>query len=125
VFLKPFWIDREVHARNDRNLVRLLKYAHLKYGQAAIEEIDGRAGRGIDRARGDVPGLGRLGQCRPKRPGHRPNWRRQVVTNLEEGSPEMSSPSFDGRLTFVSISTQHIQKEELLSPEVPLSVRTQ
>ena len=42
-------IDREVHARNDRKLIRLLKNAHLKYGQAAIEDIDARAGRGIDR----------------------------------------------------------------------------
>jgi DNA replication protein DnaC len=42
-------IDREVHARNDRKLVRLLKNAHLKYGQAAIEDIDARSGRGIDR----------------------------------------------------------------------------
>ena len=42
-------IDREVHARNDRKLVRLLKNAHLKYGQAAIEDIDARTGRGIDR----------------------------------------------------------------------------
>ena len=42
-------VDREVHARNDRKLVRLLKNAHLKYGQAAIEDIDARAGRGIDR----------------------------------------------------------------------------
>ena len=42
-------IDREVHARNDRKLVRLLRNAHLKYGQAAIEDIDARTGRGIDR----------------------------------------------------------------------------
>ncbi len=42
-------VDREVHARNDRKLVRLLKNAHLKYGQAAIEDIDARSGRGIDR----------------------------------------------------------------------------
>ena len=42
-------IDREVHARNDRKLLRLLKNARLKYGQAAIEDIDARAGRGIDR----------------------------------------------------------------------------
>lgn len=42
-------VDREVHARNDRKLVRLLKSARLKYGQAAIEDIDARAGRGIDR----------------------------------------------------------------------------
>lgn len=42
-------IDREVHCRNDRKLVRLLNNAHLQYAQAAIEDIDARAGRGIDR----------------------------------------------------------------------------
>lgn len=42
-------IDREVNARNDRKLVRLLKNAHLKYAQAAIEDIDARAGRGLER----------------------------------------------------------------------------
>ena len=42
-------VDREVHCRNDRKLLRLLKSAHLKYGQAAIEDIDARTGRGIDR----------------------------------------------------------------------------
>ena len=42
-------VDREVHCRNDRKLLRLLKNAHLKYGQAAIEDIDARSGRGIDR----------------------------------------------------------------------------
>jgi DNA replication protein DnaC len=42
-------VDREIHARNDRKLIRLLKSAHLKYGQAAIEDIDSRSGRGIDR----------------------------------------------------------------------------
>ena len=42
-------VDREVHARNDRKLLRLLKNVHLKYGQTAIEDIDNRPGRGIDR----------------------------------------------------------------------------
>uniref|UniRef100_E6QR02 Helper of transposition of ISCARN95, IS21 family, ORFB n=2 Tax=mine drainage metagenome TaxID=410659 RepID=E6QR02_9ZZZZ len=42
-------VDQEVHVRNDRKLARLLKSARLKYGQAAIEDIDSRAGRGIDR----------------------------------------------------------------------------
>jgi DNA replication protein DnaC len=42
-------IDREVNARNERKLVRLLKNAHLKYGQAAIEDIDARACRGVER----------------------------------------------------------------------------
>ncbi len=42
-------VDREVHARNDRKLARLLKNARLKYGQATIEDIDSRTGRGIDR----------------------------------------------------------------------------
>ena len=44
-------IDREVHCRSDRRLVRLLKQAQLKYPQAAIEDIDARASRGIDRGR--------------------------------------------------------------------------
>lgn len=43
-------INREVHCRNDRKLLRLLKNAHLKYGQAAIEDIDTRPSRGIERA---------------------------------------------------------------------------
>ncbi len=42
-------VDREVHCRNDRRLLRLLKSARLKYGQAAIEDIDARPSRGIDR----------------------------------------------------------------------------
>lgn len=42
-------VDREIHYRNDRRQERLLKQARLKYPQAAIEDIDARAGRGIDR----------------------------------------------------------------------------
>lgn len=42
-------VDREVHCRSDRKRVRLLKLAHLKYPQAAIEDIDTRPTRGIDR----------------------------------------------------------------------------
>lgn len=42
-------IEREVHCRHDRKLLRLLKNAHLKYGQATIEDIDSRAGRGVER----------------------------------------------------------------------------
>jgi len=42
-------VDRETHHRNDQKLVRLLKQARLKYGQASIEDIDTRASRGIDR----------------------------------------------------------------------------
>ena len=42
-------VERELHCRNDRKLLRLLKNARLKYGQAAIEDIDSRSGRGIDR----------------------------------------------------------------------------
>lgn len=33
-------VDREVHCRSGRKLLRLLKNAHLKYGQAAIEDSD-------------------------------------------------------------------------------------
>ncbi len=43
-------VDREVHYRSDRRLTRLLKQAKLKYAQAAIEDIDTRAGRGVDRS---------------------------------------------------------------------------
>jgi DNA replication protein DnaC len=42
-------IDREVHARDDRKQARLLKQAHLKYPQAAIEDIDSRPARGVER----------------------------------------------------------------------------
>lgn len=42
-------VDREINWRNDRKLVRLLKNAHLRYPQAAIEDLDTRSGRGIDR----------------------------------------------------------------------------
>jgi DNA replication protein DnaC len=42
-------VDREIHYRNDRRQQRLLKQAKLKYPQAAIEDIDARPARGIDR----------------------------------------------------------------------------
>lgn len=38
-------VEREVHQRHDKRRVRLLREARLKYPQAAIEYIDGRAGR--------------------------------------------------------------------------------
>ena len=43
-------IERELYCRQDRRLERLLKNARLKYGQAAIEDIDSRPGRGVNRA---------------------------------------------------------------------------
>ena len=43
-------VDREVHWRNDKRQARLLKAAHLKYPQACIEDIDTRAGRGLERS---------------------------------------------------------------------------
>ena len=43
-------IDREVYYREDRRQARLLKQAKLRYGQAAIEDLDTRAGRGIERS---------------------------------------------------------------------------
>ncbi len=43
-------VDREVNCRNDRQLQRLLKNARLKYGQACIEELDSKTGRGINRS---------------------------------------------------------------------------
>lgn len=43
-------IDREVYHREDRRQARLLKQVKLRYAQATIEDLDTRAGRGIDRS---------------------------------------------------------------------------
>ena len=43
-------VDREVHSRQDRRCARLLKLSRLKYPQAAIEDLDSRPGRGIQRS---------------------------------------------------------------------------
>ncbi|ABE47057.1 IstB-like ATP-binding protein (plasmid) [Polaromonas sp. JS666] len=43
-------VDREVHGRQDRRCARLLKSAKLKYPQAAIEDLDSRARRGLERS---------------------------------------------------------------------------
>lgn len=42
-------VEREVHLRHDKRRTRLLREAKLKYPQAAIEDIDSRTGRGLDR----------------------------------------------------------------------------
>lgn len=42
-------VEREVHWRGDKKRERLLKDARLKYPQAAIEDLDTRTGRGVDR----------------------------------------------------------------------------
>lgn len=42
-------VDRETHDRDSRRLAGLLKRAKLKYPQAAIEDIDSRPSRGVDR----------------------------------------------------------------------------
>jgi DNA replication protein DnaC len=44
-------VDREILTRDDRRYTRLLQKARLKYPQAAIEDLDTRAGRGLDRNR--------------------------------------------------------------------------
>jgi DNA replication protein DnaC len=43
-------VERELHHRQNRRLERLLKNARLKYAQAAIEDIDSRPGRGVNRS---------------------------------------------------------------------------
>ena len=43
-------VDREVHHRGDKRRAALLKRARLKYPQAAIEDVDARSGRGIERS---------------------------------------------------------------------------
>jgi DNA replication protein DnaC len=42
-------VDREVNWRGDKRRERLMKEARLKYPQAAIEDLDTRSGRSIDR----------------------------------------------------------------------------
>lgn len=44
-------VQHELDSRHERRCTRLLQQARLKYPQAAIEDFDGRAGRGLDRAR--------------------------------------------------------------------------
>ena len=43
-------VDREVHHRSDKRRAALLKRAGLKYPQACVEDVDGRAGRGFERS---------------------------------------------------------------------------
>jgi len=43
-------VDREMHHRSDRKRALLLKKARLKFAQACIEDVNSRAGRGIDRS---------------------------------------------------------------------------
>lgn len=43
-------VDREVNQRGDKRRAVLLKKAGLKYSQACIEDVDGRAGRGFERS---------------------------------------------------------------------------
>ena len=43
-------VDREVHHRGDKRRAALLKRAGLKYPQACVEDVDGRAGRGFERS---------------------------------------------------------------------------
>ena len=49
----PEWLalllDQEVSYRRDRRLLARLRYARLRH-QAAVEDIDYRAARGLDRA---------------------------------------------------------------------------
>jgi DNA replication protein DnaC len=43
-------VDREVNYRGDKRRAALLNKAGLKYAQACIEDVDGRAGRGFERS---------------------------------------------------------------------------
>ena len=43
-------VDREVNQRGDKRRAAVLKRAGLKYPQACIEDVDARAGRGIERS---------------------------------------------------------------------------
>ena len=56
-------VDREVHGRQDRRCVRLLKTAKLKYPQAAIEDLDSRSTRGLERSAVMSLALGEWVKC--------------------------------------------------------------
>lgn len=43
-------VDREMNYRGDKRRAALLKKAGLKFAQACIEDVDGRAGRGFERS---------------------------------------------------------------------------
>ena len=51
-------VDRECTYRDNKRLERLLKLARLKHGSACLEDIDHRAGRGLDKSR-----MAALGSC--------------------------------------------------------------
>jgi DNA replication protein DnaC len=56
-------VEREVHGRKDRRCARLLKTAKLKYPQAAIEDLDSRSTRGLERSAVMSLALGEWVQC--------------------------------------------------------------
>ena len=56
-------VDREVHGRQDRRCARLLKVAKLKYPQAAIEDLDSRSTRGLERSAVMSLALGEWVKC--------------------------------------------------------------
>lgn len=58
-------LERESTHRNNKRLERLLKLAKLKHGSACIEDIDYRAGRGLDKSR-----IASLRSCDWIRAGH-------------------------------------------------------
>jgi len=83
-------VDREVHARNDRKLARLINNAHLRYGQSALEEIEARVRRSVDRR--EVMSFAWVSA--PVvfwSPAHR---RRQMVAGLRTGAVRMPAWPF-------------------------------
>lgn len=65
-------LDREVLCRDNRRLTRLLQLAQLKYRNAALEDVNFRARRGLDRSQ-----LASLGSC---------DWIRAGQTLLIQGA---------------------------------------
>ena len=58
-------LERECTHRNNKRLERLLKLARLKHGSACLEDVDYRAGRGLDKS-----GMASLRSCDWVRQGH-------------------------------------------------------
>ena len=72
-------LDREMADRQDRRLMARLRYARLRHN-AAVEDVDYRTARGLDRAL--FQKLRQLDQGTAEPDHHWPEWRREVVARL-------------------------------------------
>ena len=76
-------IDRELLLRDGKRIERLLKAARIKVGGACLEDVDYRAGRGLERSQ-----FAALGTC---------HWIRQAQNCLITGPPAAARPGSPAR----------------------------